>query len=100
MKVHDNCSKPGRIWSIEVSSLIGRRGLARVLSAVPGVRITEMPGYFSWVRDKPFCRFELGGHRFVVEAVGPSFNSFEISPEPRGCVDQLLVIREALVIHR
>ncbi len=40
MKVHDNCPTPGRVWSIEVSSRVGRRKLARVLCAVPGLRIT------------------------------------------------------------
>lgn len=96
MKVHDNCSEPGRVWSIEVSSLIGRRRLARILAALPGVRITQRAGYFSWLSDKPFCRFELGGRLFVVEASWPSGNRFEIYPEPQGCVDQLLIVREAL----
>lgn len=96
MKVYDNYSEPGRVWSIEVSSLIGRRRLARILAALPGVRITKMAGYFSWLSDEPFCRFELDGRLFVVEACWPSGNRFEIFPEPRGCVDQLLIIREAL----
>ena len=96
MKVHDNCSRPGRIWFIEISSRIGRRKLARILSAVPGVRITKMPGYFSWLRDEPFCRFELNGRRFFVEATWPAGDRFEISPEPQGCVGELLIVREVL----
>ena len=100
MKVHDNCPQAGRVWSIEVSSLIGRRKLARILSEVPGVRITKMPGHFSWLSAEPFCRFELGGRSFVVEATWPSGNRFEISPEPRGCVDQLLDVRKVLAQHR
>jgi hypothetical protein len=100
MKVHDNCPKPGRVWSIEVSSFIGRRKLARILAAVPGVRIIKMPGYLSRLSDKPFCRFELDGHLFVVEATWPSGNRFVISPEPQGCVDQLLVVRQVLAQHR
>lgn len=99
MKVHDLCPKPGRIWSIEVSSRIGTRKLARILSTIPGVRITHMPGYFSWLSDKPFCRFELDGRSFVVETTWPSGHRYEISPEPRGCVDELLRVREALAQH-
>jgi hypothetical protein len=49
--------------------------------------IIKMPGYFSWLGDKQFYRFELGGRLFVVEATWPSGNRFETSPEPQGCVD-------------
>jgi hypothetical protein len=30
----------------------------------------------------------------------PSGNRFEISPEPPGCVDQLMIVRQALAQHR
>lgn len=100
MKVYDNCPKPGRVWSIEVSAFIGRRKLARILATIPGARIIKMPGYFSWLGDKQFCRFELDGRIFVVEATWPSGNRFEISPEPQGCVDQLMIVRQVLAQHR
>ena len=82
MKVHDNCPKPGGIWSIEVSSFIGRRKLARILAAIPDVRIIEMPGYLSRLSDKPFCRFELDGHLFVVETPSSGFRARPWKPSP------------------
>jgi hypothetical protein len=97
MKVYDNCPKPGRIWSIEVPSRIGRRRLVRIIAAIPGVHVFERPGILSRFSDRPFLQFRLGEHRFVVESTWPAGDRFEITPEPRGCVEALLVIREALI---
>jgi hypothetical protein len=99
MKVYENSPKPGRIWSIEVSSHIGRRSLARVIATIPGVLITQKPSLFSQFRDAPFCSFELGKRRFKVEAIWPAGDRFEISPDPSGCAEELLVIRDALLAH-
>ena len=100
MKVYDNCPKPGRIWSIEVSSSIGRRAIARLIATIPGVQMTQMPTFFSWLKDEPFCRFEFNGRRFAIEAVWPIGRRFEITPEPCGCVPEILTIREALLKAR
>ena len=99
MKVIDHCPRPGRIWSIEVPSSIGRRPLARLVSALPEAQIVTWPGLFSFLRDEPFCRFTLGGRTFTIEAVWPAGDTFEISPDPRGCVEELLVVRQALLQH-
>ena len=99
MKVYDNCPKPGRVWSVEVPSRIGRRRLCRIIEAIPGVRIMQSPGIFSWIRDEPFCRFELGGREFIVEATWPVGERFEITPDPRGCAKELLSIRAALLAY-
>ena len=99
MKVYENSSKPGRVWSIEVSSRIGRRSLVRVIASIPGVLITQKPRMLSQLRDAPFCSFELGNRRFKIEAVWPAGGRFEISPDPSGCTEELLVIRDALLTH-
>ena len=100
MKVHDNVSKPGRIWSIEVSSWIGRRKLSRVLARIPGVTIERWPSLLSWLRPGPFCTFAFQGRTYTVEATWPAGSRFEISPEPRGCEPGLLQIRGALIAYR
>ena len=97
MKVYDNFPKPGRIWSIEVSSWAGRRRLARAIARIPGVQVTQKPGLLSWLSDKPFCRFRLGNRSFTIEATWPAGERFEISPEPRGCCEELMIVREALL---
>jgi hypothetical protein len=99
MKVYDSSPKRGRIWSIEISSRVGRRSIARIISRIPGVRVTQEPGMLSWLPDKPFCRFELRGRRFTIEASWPAGHRFEISPDPAGCSDELLIVREALLAH-
>lgn len=97
MKVHDNCPRPGRIWSVEVPSGVGRRRLCRIIASIPGVRVMQFPGLLSRLRDEPFCRFELDGRRFIVEATWPVGEHFEITPDPRGCAPELLLVREALL---
>lgn len=98
MKVSDNCSKPGRIWSIEVSG-IGRRELVGMVAAIPGVHIIRKPHLFSWLSDEPFCRFELNGRQFTIEAVWPAGQCFEIGPDPHGCADEMLAVRQGLLKH-
>lgn len=97
MKVYDICPKAGRIWSIEVPSSVGRRRLHRAIAAIPDVRVLKGPGLFSWLRDRPFLRFELGGLSFLAESKWPSGDRFEIGPNPAGCTEELLIIREALL---
>ena len=97
MQVYDNSPKPGRIWSIEVSSAIGRRRLARFISTISGVAILKWPSWFSWMRDEAFCQFEINGRKFQVSASWPAGSRFEISPEPAGCAPEILRIREALI---
>lgn len=100
MKVYDNSPKPGRIWSIEISSSIGRRTVARIVSSIPGVLVTQKPGLLFGFRGKPFCRFQLNGRNFTIESTWPAGERFEISPDPRGWVTELLVVREALLAYQ
>jgi hypothetical protein len=99
MKVYDNAPKPGRIWSIEVPARLGRRSLVRIIANIPGVHVTQEPSALSWLRDKPFCRFELGGRYFTIESSWSAGDRFEISPDPAGCTYELLVVRQALLAH-
>lgn len=76
---------------------MGRGRLYRTIAAIPGARVVEAPGFFSWLRARPFCRFELGGRSFVVESTWPAGGRFEISPDPAGFTQELLIVREALL---
>jgi hypothetical protein len=66
MKTFDVHHKDGWLLGFEVSNLlIGRRGVARLLGTVPGIRITKRP---AWFRDGAlFCSFELDGSSFFAE---------------------------------
>ena len=96
VKVLEHGPKPGRVWSLELPARVGRRRLARALASVPGVRLQQTPGFFSWLVDRPFCRFEYNGIQFVIEAEWPAFKAFTISPDPRGCKPETLEIKMAL----
>ena len=96
VKVLEHGPKPGRVWSLELPARVGRRRLARVLASVPGVQLSHHPGWFSWLADRPFCRFEYKGVQFAVEAEWPAFNVFSIAPDPGGCKPETLEIKAAL----
>lgn len=57
------------------------------------------PSFFSFLHDGPFCIFEFKGEQFSIEAEWPAFNTFEISPVPRGCKDQIIEIKDFLAKH-
>ena len=96
MKVTCHGPKEGRLWSISISGEIGRRGIVSVLRCLDGVLITKDPGAFSAMHDEPFCEFDLKGQKFIIEAEWPAFNSFEISPKPRGSKNQMVEIKDFL----
>jgi hypothetical protein len=94
MRIVDIGPKPGRVWELEVSNLIGRRRLVRRLGAIPGLRILQGPKWLSMFREEVFCRFEFGERCFVAEA--GETGGYRIRPERPGCVPELLAVRDAL----
>jgi hypothetical protein len=79
MRIVDIGPKPGRVWELEVSNLIGRRRLVRRLGAIPGLRILQGPKWLSMFREEVFCRFEFGERCFVAEA--GETGGYRIRPE-------------------
>jgi hypothetical protein len=94
MRIRDVESKPGRMWSLEVSGWIGRQRLVRLVAAIPSVRVLRQPKLFSALREDVFCRFEFAGRTFEIDAFLE--NAYCISPMPAGCVPELLMLRAAL----
>lgn len=95
-RIREQGPRPGRVWSLEVPADVGRRRLARILKSIPGVRLSVSPGWFSWLSDRPFCRFEFNGQQYVVEASWPAGDAFEVSPEPQGCKPATVQLKKAL----
>lgn len=96
MKIVPHGPKEDRIWSISVPGSIGRKGIVSALASLDGVSFIKRPNIISSLRDEPFCIFEFKGQRFSIDAEWPAFDSFEISPDPRGCKDQLIEIKDFL----
>jgi hypothetical protein len=97
MRVVDIGPRPERVWEIQVSSLIGRRRLTRILAGIPDVRIVRAPGWLSVFREDIFCSFDYQGQRFVAEAIEE--HAYRIGPARAGCVEALRPIRDALRAH-
>jgi hypothetical protein len=96
MKIVCHGPKEGRIWSISIPGSIGRKGIVSALGSLEGVSFIKEPNILSSLQDQPFCMFDFKGQRFFIEAEWPAFDSFEISPEPRGCKEQLIEIKDFL----
>ena len=97
MRVVDVGPRPERVWEIQVSNLIGRRRLTRILAGIPGVRIVQGPIWLSALREDIFCRFDYEGRQFMAEAIDE--RAFSIGPARTGCVEELGPIRNALRAH-
>lgn len=97
MRVVDVGPRPERVWAIQISNLIGRRRLTRILAAIPHVRIVQGPVWLSAFREDIFCRFDYGGRRFVAEVFDE--RAYRIGPARAGCVEELRPIRDALRAH-
>jgi hypothetical protein len=66
MKVYDLRDEHGRVFAFEVPNfLLRRRGLARIVNSIPGVRLLRVPAPFSWFGEEEFCEWELDGVKFV-----------------------------------
>jgi hypothetical protein len=67
--IHDLKDADGRVFAFEVDNFhLGRRGVCRVVSQIPGCVIVREPKRFRWSfeDDEEFCEFDLEGVRFVV----------------------------------
>jgi hypothetical protein len=67
MKTFDIRDPRGRLVAFEVSNtLLGRRGVCRIVAGIPGVTVLRRPRALSWWREEVFCEFLLGGVRFEI----------------------------------
>jgi hypothetical protein len=102
MKVYDLKDEDGGVFAFEVDNIaLGRRGLCRVVSKIPGAALLRRPVRFlSWFRESTFCEFELDGVRFSADE-GPWGDSsrYGVGPEPPRWVPQLEVVRQAFLNH-
>ena len=56
MRTYPIKDREGRLFAFEVDNLLlGRRGLARVVGSLSGVRIRRRPKFLSWFREEEFC---------------------------------------------
>lgn len=84
MRTYPIKDREGRLFAFEVDNLLlGRRGLARVVGSLSGVRIRRRPKFLSWFREEEFCEFEVDGGSFVAwEPYGDS-SRYWIGPKDR-----------------
>lgn len=84
MKTYPIKDRQGQLFAFEVDNLLlGRRGLVRVVSTVPGARLHRRPKFLSWFREEEFCEFDVDGSVFVAwEPFGDS-SRYWVGPKER-----------------
>ena len=96
MKVHDVKDEEGRVFAFEVSNtLLGRRGLCRVVRRIPGARLMKEPAAFSWFSEEEFCEFQVGDVTFVAWEPFGDNSRYWIGPKPPRWVPEMAGVREA-----
>ncbi|MEJ7809548.1 MAG: hypothetical protein WKG32_03940 [Gemmatimonadaceae bacterium] len=96
MRIYDVTDSDGRAFAFEVSNLLlGRRAACRMASRIAGARIVRRPRAFSWLREAPFCEFEVTGVRFEIEEPLGDSSRYWIGPVPPRPVTELASVREA-----
>ena len=96
MKVYDLHDPNGHVFAFEVENIfLSRRGVVRVVRAIPGVVVARTPRLFSWLREEEFCEFVIDGQTFVAwESFGDN-SRYWIGPKPPHWCEQLTRVREA-----
>ena len=102
MKTFDLHDKEGRLHAFEISnSGIGRRGVLKVVRAIPGARVTREPMRFlSWFREDEFCEFVLNDRTFIAQEPFGDNSRYWIGTRPPGWCPELNAVREAFVNWR
>ena len=97
MTVHELKDKDGRVFAFEVGNfLLSRRGVCRILRAIPGVRILRTPRFLSWLSgEEVFCEFEVNGQRFEAWEPWGDSSVYWIGPEPPQWCEQVALVCDA-----
>lgn len=95
MRVYDIHDKEGRAFAFEVSNFLNWRwGIIRIVSKIPGARITWRPSLSLYSPDV-FCKFEINGIAFEVWEPFGDNSRYWIGPEPARWVPEIENVREA-----
>ena len=89
MKTYLHKGDEGKLTSFEVSNtIIGRRGVVKILNKIPEVKIIQTPIFLSWLREDVFCRFKLKNKTFTIEEpFGDNSRYLICSEPPEPCVE-------------
>lgn len=95
MKIHQINDDNGQLHAFEVgNSLLGRKGVLKIVRNIPGVIVTEEPKLFSRTQREEFCRFQLDGQEFVVEEPFGDNSRYLISAVPPGPCHQFELVEK------
>jgi hypothetical protein len=100
MKIFDLVDAEGRVFAFEVpNGLLSRRGLARVVGTIAGVRVLQAPRLFSWSQEESFCEFEVDGQPFEAWEPFGDNSRYWIGPKPAQWCTQVELVRAAFEQH-
>jgi hypothetical protein len=101
MKVYDQLDKEGRISAFEISALLGRRRLCKLVRSIPEARIIKAPGFRSFFKgEDEFCEFEIHGQKFKAWEPYNDNSRYWIGSDPPHWCEQLETIRSAFLQHK
>ena len=99
MKIYDLKDKEGRTFAFEVSSLLGRRKLCKLIQSIPEIKILKAPNFRSRHEDE-FCEFEIQGQKFVAWEPFADNSRFWIGPKPTIWCKQVEIVRSIFKNHK
>jgi len=101
MKVYDLHDTQNRLWAFEISNLgVGRRGVCRVVEAIPGAMLKRKPKFLSWFREDAFCEFLVDGELYVAEEPWGDNSRYWIGPNPPRWLPQTEKVRAAFSTYK
>jgi len=100
MKIYDLYDDQKRVFAFEVSNFgITRRGVCRLVQAIPGVVLVREPKLFSWFREDSFCEFTVDGETYEAEEPFGDSSRYWIGPCCPRWLPQTEKVREAFSRH-
>lgn len=90
----DLLDEDGRLLAFEVENAgLDRRGVCRIVGAIPGARITRRPKFLSWLREEVFCEFLVDGKKFIAWEPFGDNSRYWIGPGSTECLAQTKSVR-------
>jgi len=85
VNTHPLYDKDGRLFAFEIdNSIVGRRGVCRIVESIPGAILQRKPKLLSWLREAQFCEFSLDGEVYAVEEPYGDNSRYWVGPvDPR-----------------
>jgi hypothetical protein len=95
MRIYDLRDAETRVFAFEVEiPRGGRRGLCRIVKAIPNAVLIRKRKFLSWFREASFCEFTVDGELYEAEEPFGDNSRYWIGPQAPRWLPQTAKVRD------